>query len=1348
AQLDKETLFRKAIAQWELCASSRGKEDVASQALYLIAQTYEDELLDAAAAVRNYRRVTFGPYAGSAIQRLDEMLKTSLTIETESAVRSNEAVQVKVQTRNIEGLEVHVHSLDLESYFRKHRTHRNVEDLDLDLIAPELRFEHPVANYSQYTPMEFQLDIPVKGPGVWVVSVIGGEKRATTLVLRSDLDLIVKTSNEDALVFVQNMRQGAPAAGVEVLISVPKENGHEIVRVQTDQDGVARWESEKKLGRNETLHALALSEGHVASTAFNNFGLRTADALAPKSVVYTDRPAYRPGENVNWRAIALKVEGGQWSSAGDTVAQVSLIGPGGQVYRVDRRALGERGSMNSTFPLPDDAASGTWRLCFSGKDLETSYCRFDVESFRMPLAEVVLSTDKELAWRGDRIAVTAQAQTTYGVPLADARLIWHIPGHGQIEVRTDESGRAQYTLETEEYGEAQILTIHASLPAENVHGSARVQLAVSGYSAKIQLDRDLELAGTSFPVTISTLQPNGDPTGQTMTLRVTRNVSLAEGRWKEELLLEREIQTDPKTGKAIVPIEIAMGCQAILSVRGRDQFGQRIEDTTTLQISGPDDATKLRLLTRDASLDLGQKGSVQAMNRADAGLALMTLETDRVVEYRWVQLAKGSNDLEFQSKSQHVPALNVVLNYMAGHKFHQASARFEVRTELNLEILPESETCEPGTPSRITLRATDGSGRPVQGEFSLAAVEDGLFQLYPGRNLDLAQHFAYPSRSFPTVTTQATCEFQYEGATSNIDESILEEGRRVQRQAEWKAAREKILQAPAAPGAQTGGWVAGLEIVEEEAEEMDGMNDMIGLGGGAGGAFGARFGGRKNLRAGGGNRSEEEATGPPDSPTALWVAQVQTNADGIAEVEAVWPKRSTRWRLTAHGIGDGNRFASAQSQVTTQSEFFIELLAPPILVEGDQPQLRVKIHDTSREAGTAQVDLHVLTSGSPVLLHADVPMDGRAIVEHTFPMLAPLDGGQDLQVTAMAVVERGSKRREAGATREIVVQEAGWQQIVSRSGTLTDQTQVNMDLEGTHRFLELHFGVTMEDDLIAQALGQNVFPTTCRWNGGFVQQASDLMAACAVLQAMEGQTGHPAYNTLRDRVQGLVAALSAGQKSGGGWGWVQEDSQEDANTTAHVAIALSRAGALGFPLEANKRTELIRRLQSFVQQASNTDFELRTHLQHALASLDQGDFAALNRLFRSRAQFSIASQAHLALALAAANRAPMAEEIVSDLLSRVQTADKLSKWTPAAGASWVTSEAETTALVALALQAARRPAQESKAACNFLASQRPWPNARTRGYAVWALAQQGLQRLPGQANGFVSVEIMGQAPTR
>ncbi len=207
-------LYEDAIAQWELVASKYAGSDEASHALFSIGLVLETRLERLEDAIAAYRRCDFGGWAGQAAMRLTGMTEESLAVLTERVWRSDEPARVTVQTRNLEKLEVRIYTLDLEAYFRKHLTHRRIEDLDLDLIAPDRVIDVPVEGYQPYAPLERVVDLPLEGPGVWAVAVTAEGKRATTLVVRSDIDVIVKSSRREAFVFAEDMRKGRPAAGV------------------------------------------------------------------------------------------------------------------------------------------------------------------------------------------------------------------------------------------------------------------------------------------------------------------------------------------------------------------------------------------------------------------------------------------------------------------------------------------------------------------------------------------------------------------------------------------------------------------------------------------------------------------------------------------------------------------------------------------------------------------------------------------------------------------------------------------------------------------------------------------------------------------------------------------------------------------------------------------------------------------------------------------------------------------------------------------------------------------------------------------------------------------------------
>jgi len=168
-----------------------------SLALYKIGMISEEKLQDFAAALNTYRGLTWGTLAANARQRIQIMTETSLTARTERTFRTDETPRIRVNSRNIKTLTVRLYRIDLEAYFRKMHITGGVHSLDVSLIEADRTWEVAVENYRDYMPFEQSIDIAFNNndPGAYVVSVTDEQNwRATTLVLRSDLEIIVKSS--------------------------------------------------------------------------------------------------------------------------------------------------------------------------------------------------------------------------------------------------------------------------------------------------------------------------------------------------------------------------------------------------------------------------------------------------------------------------------------------------------------------------------------------------------------------------------------------------------------------------------------------------------------------------------------------------------------------------------------------------------------------------------------------------------------------------------------------------------------------------------------------------------------------------------------------------------------------------------------------------------------------------------------------------------------------------------------------------------------------------------------------------------------------------------------------------
>ncbi|SVD78051.1 uncharacterized protein METZ01_LOCUS430905, partial [marine metagenome] len=258
--------------------------------------------------LKSYRRLKWGGKAGNARSRVGLMTKATLALQTERIFRTNEKPVVKLSTRNVKKVTVKQYFLDLEAYFRKTHAIGSIDHLDIALIEPDKSWEVEVKDYADYRPSVQDIEVPFAGAksGVCLVNVSDENFESTTLVIRSDLDLILKSSRREALVFVENRRTGKPATGVKVLLS----DGKKVFGTgATEKDGVFRKKFEE-LKSIDSLRVFAIAEGHVASNIIGLSGLKFGTGLAAKGYLYTDRPAYQPGETVKLRGIIRDVRDG------------------------------------------------------------------------------------------------------------------------------------------------------------------------------------------------------------------------------------------------------------------------------------------------------------------------------------------------------------------------------------------------------------------------------------------------------------------------------------------------------------------------------------------------------------------------------------------------------------------------------------------------------------------------------------------------------------------------------------------------------------------------------------------------------------------------------------------------------------------------------------------------------------------------------------------------------------------------------------------------------------------------------------------------------------------------------
>ncbi|MEM7518418.1 MAG: MG2 domain-containing protein, partial [Planctomycetota bacterium] len=404
------------------------------------------------------------------------MVEVSLFSSAVRTRRANEAVKLLVTARNIEELEVEIYELDLEAYFLKHATYEHVEQLDLDLIAPNQRFEHEIEDYEPYALHEIELTLPVEGPGTWVAVVRGENLYSTTLVRRSDLEMIVHGTAEEALVWVEDTANSAPAAGARVLLSQTAPDGtQEWTETLTDDRGIARFPLGVNKGTDK-IGVLAERDGHTASSGLALRRTVARQELTPRGVLTTDRSIYRPGETVSWRAVVRDTESGRFVTPAGRSMDVDLIDPRGR--KVDTRSLplSEFGTAHGTFELPQSRVFGSWKLAGSVKGIQFVQS-FELANFELRHTELLTEVERDVVFRGEEVVCHFTAQQYWGSPAQGMPLRIELPDGQVLNRTTDEEGRVTVRFNTRDFASARTLLVRGTLESEGIEAEARVRLA-------------------------------------------------------------------------------------------------------------------------------------------------------------------------------------------------------------------------------------------------------------------------------------------------------------------------------------------------------------------------------------------------------------------------------------------------------------------------------------------------------------------------------------------------------------------------------------------------------------------------------------------------------------------------------------------------------------------------------------------------------------------------------------------------------------------------------------------------------------------------------------------------------
>ena len=813
--------FEAAMATWKEIGGRYAGSPQAPGAALRVAKTLEDDLQRLDAAIVAYETVVkqFGKHGVSheARQRLDRLRAKHLEVVAERVVGTDVTPVVRVITRNIEALKVRVYRLGLEEYFRRKGTIEGVQALQLEIVKPDWTSEWKMDPYEPLRLISAERPLPMKGAGAYVIVAGNDDLTSTTLMLVSDIECVVKRSRDTQLfVWAFDRKTQQPVAGARVIASSGGDVG------VTGADGV--WQG--KPGHDAKNVLVVAPSKSMAATEIAD-GTSRGRGFVSKAYVYTDRPVYRPGHEMKWRAMFLRARGGSYQPPAQHKAVARIFDARGNEVSKTELTSSDFGTFDGAFSIDRLAPLGTWRVQLAMHKVGTWDGSFEVQAYRKPSLTIRVDPKKSVFATGETIEARLAVRYAFGGPAAHVPVrydVWrraetftaaaaddygwyfkderndrkarvstaNLEEVARGELTTDDAGHAAFEVPTRELdADAEyIVRAHVrDVTGRWISDQDRIPVTRRDYMAVVKTERKVYRPKQELTLEVRTVDALERPVARSGEVKLLRlrevrvtDVKKRGGRWQshamrvEEIPVSRYALSVGATGTAEMRLSLPGPGRWRLRWEGRDARGAPVTAFADVDAAGEaEDLSKdARLISARTLYREGEDAELYLQSPVTDVRALFTVEAEGVLDYRFVDIKTSSTPIALALPGRYAP--NVYLSIAIPGEGRLIEAKTEVivlrHLDVSLKITPE--TALPGADVEVEVITKDANGKPVSAEVGLSLVDETVFAIARDQAPRIRPYF-YDQRRLHAVASASSLGAQLVGITRETNRDLLDQ---------------------------------------------------------------------------------------------------------------------------------------------------------------------------------------------------------------------------------------------------------------------------------------------------------------------------------------------------------------------------------------------------------------------------------------------------------------------------------------------------------------------------------------------------------------------------------------------
>lgn len=386
---------------------------------------------------------------------INSITSKSISVQTEDVFIPNEASPALISYRNIDSVYVRVLKTTYKAFDSiqkklEQQVNRYEHQSYQKLLADTLQTQQPYTQFSiklpettDYRQHSVEAILPELPAGQYVYlfsanPTFNYSENAVVITFKSvsNISYVLRTDNKGNLDYVMLHRQnGKPLANIKVnpyavkydyrerktsisVLPQQETNSEGFVRIKTSSNG----RTQITVFSNEDDNLSTKNYQVQRDNGIYTYRRRDRDKWETKTVFFTDRAIYRPGQTLFFKGIVYITDfDKEHEIQTDYKTIVSLYDVNNQKISELEVETNEFGTFSGSFVLPQGVLNGNMRIReFNGQK------GFRVEEYKRPTFEVVINKTKGTPKLGEKIKVSGLASAFSGAPIDGAKVKYTI----------------------------------------------------------------------------------------------------------------------------------------------------------------------------------------------------------------------------------------------------------------------------------------------------------------------------------------------------------------------------------------------------------------------------------------------------------------------------------------------------------------------------------------------------------------------------------------------------------------------------------------------------------------------------------------------------------------------------------------------------------------------------------------------------------------------------------------------------------------------------------------------------------------------------------------------------------